>query len=345
MNKMSQMNAVIIGCGAIGPIHAEAITNSDAAHLYGVCDVLPERAEALALRYGCRAFTSYAQVLADEAVHSVHICTPHYLHAEMAVQAAAAGKQILLEKPIAMNVLEARAVSNAVRTAGVSCCAILQNRLNPCIEAAKSLIDDGSYGKLLGIKAFLTWKRTAEYYVSADWRGKWATEGGGLLINQAVHMLDLLYYLGGEVEAVKGHIDTRVLQEVIEVEDTAEATFYYKDGKRGWLYATNGYSEDSPFFIEMHLEQGVLRYIDNKLILKSNGEEQILADDMQCSKSSIGKAYWGSGHAKLIDQFYQTLAGHLGSYSSLQDAAYSMGILDAIYASSNNDRREMIELF
>ncbi|WMT39330.1 Gfo/Idh/MocA family oxidoreductase [Paenibacillus sp. D2_2] len=93
---MSQMNVVIIGCGAIGPIHAEAVTNSDAAHLYGVCDILPERAEALAQRYGCQAFTSFAQVLADEDVHSIHICTPHYLHAEMAVQAAAAGKQIVL---------------------------------------------------------------------------------------------------------------------------------------------------------------------------------------------------------------------------------------------------------
>lgn len=345
MNNMSQMNAVITGCGAIGPVHAEAVKNSDAAYLYGVCDILPERAEALAERYSCRAFTSYAQVLADEAVHSVHICTPHHLHSEMAVQAAAAGKQIVLEKPVAMNVSEARVVKAAVRTAGVSCCAILQNRLNPCIEAAKSLIDEGSYGRLLGIKGFLTWKRTAEYYGSADWRGKWLTEGGGLLINQAVHMLDLLYYLGGEVVAVKGHIDTRALQEVIEVEDTAEATFYYKDGKRGWFYATNGYSEDSPFLLEMHLEHGVLRYIDNKLILKCNGEEQILADDMHSSKSSIGKAYWGSGHAQLIDQFYQSLAGHPASYSTLQDAAYSMGILDAIYASSSQDRRETIELF
>jgi len=342
---MSQMNAVIIGCGAIGPVHAEAVKNSDAVHLYGVCDILPERAEALAQRYGCRVFTSYAQVLADEAVHSVHICTPHHLHAEMAEQAAAAGKQIVLEKPVAMNVPEARVVKTAVRTAGVSCCAILQNRLNPCIKTAKTLIDEGSYGKLLGIKGFLTWKRTAEYYSSADWRGKWATEGGGLLINQAVHMLDLLYYLGGEVEAVKGHIDTRALQEVIEVEDTAEATFYYKDGKRGWFYATNGYSEDSPFLLEMHLEHGVLRYIDNKLIFKSNGEEQILADDMNSSRNSIGKAYWGNGHARLIDQFYQSLAGHPASYSTLQDAAYSMGILDAIYASSSQDRRETIELY
>lgn len=342
---MSQINAVIIGCGAIGPVHAEAVKNSDATHLYGVCDILSERAEALAQRYGCRVFTSYAQVLADEAVHSVHICTPHHLHAEMAVQAASHGKQIVLEKPVAMNVPEARVVNDAVRTAGVSCCAILQNRLNPCIEAAKSLIDERTYGELLGIKGFLTWRRTAEYYGSADWRGKWATEGGGLLINQAVHMLDLLYYLGGEVMAVKGHIDTRALQEVIEVEDTAEATFYYRDGKRGWFYATNGYSEDSPFFLEIHLEHGVLRYIDNKLILKSHGEEQLLADDLHSSKSMVGKAYWGSGHARLIDQFYQSLAGPPASYSTLQDASYSMGILDAIYASSRNDRREMIELF
>ncbi|GAA0136000.1 Gfo/Idh/MocA family oxidoreductase [Paenibacillus sp. YSY-4.3] len=344
---MSRLNAVIIGCGAIGPIHTTAVKQSEAARLYGACDITEERAQKLAGKDECRVYTDFSQVLSDEAVHSVHICTPHHLHADMAIQAALAGKHIVLEKPVAMNVAEARLVSDAVKKAGVSCCAILQNRLNPSIKKAKELITEGTLGPMLGIKGFLTWRRTADYYQSDSWRGKWATEGGGLLINQAVHMLDLLYYLGGDVEAVRGNIDTRVLRDIIEVEDTAEATLYYKDGKVGLFYATNGHSENSPFFIEMHMEKGLLRYIDNQLVLISDGEMQLLESDINIDKSapSLGKSYWGTGHAKLIDRFYRNLAGGNDSYIALRETAYSMGLLDAIYASSRNHCRKNVELF
>ncbi|MDF2922215.1 MAG: oxidoreductase [Paenibacillaceae bacterium] len=339
---MSQMNAVIIGCGAIGPIHAAAIAQAADVQLYGVCDIIEERARALAEKYGCRSFTDLEQVLADEAVDSVHICTPHFLHAEMTARAARAGKHIVLEKPVAMSVAQARTAAEAVKAAGVSCCAILQNRLNPSVEKAKQLIEDGTYGKLLGIKGFLTWKRTAEYYQSESWRGKWETEGGGLLINQAVHMLDMLHYLGGAVQAVKGNIDTRVLEDIIEVEDTADATIYYEDGKVGLFYATNGHSMNSPFFVELHMEKGLLRYIDDQLIYKGEAGDEQLASDV---RTTLGKSYWGIGHARLIADFYRSLAGGDASYSRLQDAACSMGMLDAIYASSRNRRKQAVELF
>ncbi|MFD3258383.1 Gfo/Idh/MocA family protein [Paenibacillus lentus] len=344
---MNRVNAVIVGCGAIGPIHAAAIRQSEASELFGACDIVKERAETLAGKEDCRVYTDFKQVLSDPAVHSLHICTPHHLHAEMAIQAAEAGKHIVLEKPVAMNVAEARKVADAVKASGVACCAILQNRLNPSIEKAKELIAEGTLGRMLGIKGFLTWRRTADYYRSDSWRGKWATEGGGLLINQAVHMLDLLYYLGGEIEAVQGTIDTRVLRDIIEVEDTAEATLFYKDGKAGMFYATNGHSENSPFFIEMHMEKGLLRYMDNQLMLVSGGDVQLLESDVFSAdqQPAVGKSYWGQGHARLIDQFYRKLAYGDGSYVPLQETAYSMGLLDAIYASSRSRCKQTVELF
>lgn len=337
------VHAVIIGCGAIGPIHAAAIAKSESVKLYGVCDVIESRALALSKEYGCLAYTDLVDVLSDPEVDSVHICTPHYLHAEMAIRAAAHGKHVVLEKPVAMNVEEAKRVSAAAAAGGIQCCSILQNRLNPSIAKAKELVDGGTLGRMLGIKGFLTWKRTPEYYRSEPWRGKWETEGGGLLINQAVHMLDMMYYLGGDVDAVKGNIDTRVLEDVIEVEDTADATFYYKDGKAGFFYATNGHSMNSPFFIEMHMENGLLRYMDNQLILKGDGPDEVLAHDMA---GSIGKSYWGDGHARVIDDFYRSLAqGTGGGYIGLQEASCSMGILDAIYASSKSRRKEPVVRF
>jgi UDP-N-acetyl-2-amino-2-deoxyglucuronate dehydrogenase len=336
---MGATNAVIIGCGAIGPVHAAAIAESEDAHLYGVCDIQEERAGALARQYGIKSFTAIEQVLADPEVHTVHICTPHYLHAPMAIQAAEAGKNIVLEKPVSLSVQEARGISRAVKQAGVRCCVILQNRFNPSIEAAKERIAEGSLGQMLGIKGILTWMRTPQYYQAEAWRGKWATEGGGLLINQAVHMLDMLYYLGGEVEAVKGSMDTRVLQEVIEVEDTAEATFYYKDGKRGFFFATNGYSGNSPFYVEMHFEHGTLRYMDHQLTLHSEDRVEVLASD---KAASLGKSYWGRGHAKLIAGYYRSLASGGKHYTDLSDAASSMGLLDAVYASARSGKKEQV---
>lgn len=337
------IHAVIIGCGAIGPIHAAALAESKAAKLYGVCDIREDRAQALTEQYGCRAYTELDQVLSDPEVDSIHICTPHHLHGDMAIRAAQHGKHIVLEKPVAMNVAEAKRVDAAVSAAEVRCCAILQNRLNPSIESAKRLVEEGVYGRMLGIKGFLTWRRTPEYYRSEAWRGRWETEGGGLLINQAVHMLDMMYYLGGDVRDVKGNIDTRVLEDVIEVEDTADATFYYEDGKTGFFFATNGHSMNSPFFIEMHMEQGLLRYMDGRLILMRDEEEEILAHDR---KSSLGKSYWGSGHARVIDDFYLSLAeGRYEGYIGLKEASCSMGILDAIYASSKSRRKEAVVRF
>lgn len=338
---MDPKNAAIIGCGAIGPIHAAAITASEGANLYAVCDQIEERASVLAQKYGCKVL-SLEQILLDPKVDCVHICTPHYLHGEMAIQVAQAGKHIVLEKPVALHVKEASQVYQAVENHGVQCCVVLQNRLNPSIQMAKQYIEAGTLGKLLGIKGFLTWKRTAAYYQSESWRGKWATEGGGLLINQAVHMLDMLYYLGGEVEAVKGNIDTRVLYDTIEVEDTADATLYFKDDMVGLFYATNCNSQDSPFFIEIHLEKGLLRYMDKQLTLKTEEEEKVLVRD---DGNALGKAYWGSGHAELINCFYQNIAGCNVRYSTLRDAAYSMGLLDGIYASAKSRKKEKVEIY
>lgn len=339
---MGSKNAVIIGCGNIGPVHAAAIAESENANLYGVCDVIEERAVRLAKQYDCLSFTDMQTVLSDEKVDSVHICLPHYLHAEAAILAAKAGKHVVLEKPVALSVAEARGIRRAVEESGIRCCVILQNRLNPSVAAAKEWITGGSLGRMLGLKAFLTWKRTAEYYQAADWRGRKETEGGGLLINQAVHLLDMLYFLGGEIEAVKGNIDTRVLHNVIEVEDTADATLFYKDGKTGLFYASNCYSGDSPFFIELHFEQGVLRYMDDRLTLRKGGEEKTLAGD---KAASIGKAYWGSSHGRLIAGFYESFETGEKTYTDLSDAAYSMGLLDAIYASSASRRKEPVELY
>lgn len=326
---MKQLQCVVIGCGAIGPIHMEAIVACDAANLYGVCDILPERAQRYSQQYRCKAFSSIEEVLSDPAVDSVHICTPHYLHVPMALAAAKAEKRIVLEKPIAMNTKDAAIVAQALEN--IPCCAIFQNRYNPCVKRMKHAVDKHTYGELLGLKGILTWCRTPQYYQSADWRGKWATEGGGLVINQAVHMLDLLQFLGGGAAAIQAHYDTRVLGDVIEVEDTAEATLYLHSGKLAHFYAINTYSTNSPYDIELHFERGILRYMYGKLYLVSGDALQLLESDDNAGK---GKVYWGAGHAYVINAFYQGT-----DYTTISDALASISLVEGLYRSSRENKK------
>ena len=141
-----------------------------------------------------------------------------------------------------------------------------QNRFNPTSIKAKEIIDSGEMGKIRGVKGLVTWFRDADYYVESGWRGSFQTEGGGVLINQSIHTLDLMRWLVGEVEFIEGHVSTRALKDVIEVEDTAEATLYFKNGARGIFYATNCYTDNSPVEIEIHFDKGTLRIYDDELI-------------------------------------------------------------------------------
>ena len=166
-----------------------------------------------------------------------------------------------------------------------------------CIEKLKSILEDGSLGRPLGARGFVTWYRTMEYYEKDIWRGKWTTEGGGVLINQAIHTLDYFSYLLGKVKTVKAHMSNDSLENVIEVEDTVSARLQMESGVIGVFYATNGYMDDFPPMFEILFENGKARYIDGKLWI--NGE--IVEEDRG---KAVGKSYWGNGHEKLLRQYY-----------------------------------------
>lgn len=338
---MSKMNAVVVGCGAIGPIHMNAVHATEYAALYGVCDIEKERADRYAKEFGCKAFYSVEDVLRDQAVDSIHICTPHYLHGPMLTAAVSVGKKAVVEKPVCMNLNELREVYKTVRKMKVPVCSVIQNRLNPSIVKLKEIIDNQTYGKVKGLKGILTWNRPPEYYKSAAWRGKWDTEGGGLVINQALHTLDLLCYLGGTPEAIKASCDTRALQEYIEVEDTAEATLYLRDGILAHFYATNNYSMNSSYDIEVHMEKAWAKYMLGGLWLMETDSCKQIAHDKEMDGE---KAYWGIGHKALIDRFYTNLAGRGGAYTSFEDAFLSVALVDGLYNSARSGEKLRITL-
>ena len=290
---------VVIGVGAISENHIMPILKYSS--LYGVCDIIKERADAAAEKYNCKAFYDYNEMLGDENVTTVHICTPHFLHFPMAKAAILANKEVVLEKPAVISMDEFYKLKKL--SENKKCMITLQNRYNPCVKYVKENWDNLGLGKLIGLKGLLFWNRTKEYYKNNDWRGKYETEGGGLLINQAPHILDLLQYFGGEIENITGNSWTRFLSDTIEVEDTSEGTIYFKNGIKAFFYGTNGFCTNNCMDIELIFEKGSLRYDNNRLVKIESNEITELATDTAISGE---KSYWGAGHDDIIRHFYET---------------------------------------
>ncbi|HEY4025894.1 MAG TPA: Gfo/Idh/MocA family oxidoreductase, partial [Candidatus Dormibacteraeota bacterium] len=227
----------IIGCGVIAPFHARAVGELPNARLVAVADVIPERAGRLAAEFGAEAHTEVDALLARPDVDVVSVCVPSGLHAEIGVRAAAAGKHVVVEKPIDITLEAADRLIAACRDRGVTMTVISQNRFRPAVQRLRELIDAGRLGRLVVGDAVVKWYRSQDYYDSGDWRGTWALDGGGSLMNQGVHYTDLLQWMMGPVDRVFARCATAT-HERIEVEDVAVALLHFASGAVGVLEAS-----------------------------------------------------------------------------------------------------------
>lgn len=316
------MNSCIVGYGAIGPVHTEAVEQLDNAFLYAVCDIDRARADNAAEKYGIKAYYDFDECIKDKNIDVVHICTPHYLHCEMICKALENGKKVVVEKPAVMKRTELDLLFSKYDVTNVF--PIVQNRKNHCIEELKRIVATEDVGKLIGIKAIVTWHRDAAYYNSAEWRGTKEYEGGGVLINQAIHALDLMTYFAGAAKKVNASMKNYSLEGVIDVEDTIDACIRFENGVKGIFYATNAYCSNQPLQLELEFENRRFRYADGMLI---SGDKIICKDSTEYK----GKSYWGNGHIKALSDFYEN-----NSKMSLHSIKDTMLAMFAIYESAAN---------
>jgi UDP-N-acetyl-2-amino-2-deoxyglucuronate dehydrogenase len=225
----------IVGAGVIAQTHVQAIAALPNAHLAAVTDVRPDAGRAFAEAHGCAAEPDLATLLAREDVEVVAVCVPSGLHAEVGVQAAAAGKHLVVEKPIEVTLAAADKLINAAQAAGVALTVISQHRFDAGLVELRRLLDEGALGDLVLGEARTKWYRTQEYYDSADWRGTLAFDGGALL-NQGVHYVDLLRWCMGPVAEVTAMSATSSHQ--MEAEDTALALLRFTSGALGTIVAS-----------------------------------------------------------------------------------------------------------
>jgi len=227
----------IIGCGMISNFHARAIADTAGAQLIGVADRIPEPAAKFAQTHNCKAYESVEAMLADPAIDAVSVCTPSGAHMEPAVAVAAAGKHVIVEKPLEVTTERCDQIIEACEKSGVRLVAIFQSRFHESAMLMKQAVDEGRFGKITMGDAYVKWYRSQEYYDSGAWRGTWKLDGGGALMNQAIHTVDLLLWLMGPVVEVSAMTAT-ITHQRIEVEDVAIANLKFASGALGVIEAT-----------------------------------------------------------------------------------------------------------
>ena len=234
----------IIGCGMISRLHADALRETPGAELRGVYDPVPGRAETFSLEKGGKPHGSLEELLKDPSIDAVCICTPSGTHAGLTIQAAKAGKHVVVEKPMAITLGQLQQVEKACRENSVLLCCISQLRFTRDYRILREAVAEGKLGKLVCGDVYMKYYREPSYYAGSSWRGTLAMDGGGALMNQGIHGVDLLQSIMGPVRSVFAR--SRTLFHQIEAEDTLSAVLEYENGALGVIQATTsacpGYS-------------------------------------------------------------------------------------------------------
>ncbi len=332
---MSPIRFGIAGVGNIAPVHATAIRETAGAELVAVVDRDPDRLCAFADQEGVRCYHDYEEFLRCDDVDVVAICTPHDLHLPMTVAAAAAGKHVLCEKPMARSVAECDEMIAACEQAGVSLGVVFQSRFERLTRALKAGIEAGELGRLLWCSANTVWFRSDEYYRSAPWRGTWAHEGGGVLINQAIHTLDALLWTGGTPARVTARMGT--LNHAIEVEDAAGALLEYPDGRLGLVQAMTIAYPGYPERLEFYGTRGTAVFHKGQARLEwrlSDPKVDRMDEAEVSSGASRPMDISAAGHIALYHDFVSALAEGRSPLIDGAEGRRSVELVEAIYRSA-----------
>ena len=242
----------IVGCGMVADFHAKAIAAMKGGHLACVYSRSPKNANRVAKAHGCAAYTDYNQFLAHPGLDVVTIATPSGAHLEPAQKAAKAGKHIVCEKPLEVTLERIDRMIRVCQQNNVMLAGIFQRRFYEAVGVFKKAVDSGRLGKITLADAYIKWYRNQKYYDSGYWRGTWKLDGGGAMMNQSIHTIDLLYYLAGDVDWVCAFAD-RAIHKRIEAEDNAVAILKFKNGAMGVIEGSTSCFSPGGHPAEVHM--------------------------------------------------------------------------------------------
>ena len=331
---MEKLRVAVVGLGAISGHHIESVISLDTATLVAVCDIREDRAAAAGEKFGVSYYTDYRDVLVREDIDCIHICTPHWLHAPIAIAAFAAGKHVFTEKPMATTPEDAEAMIRAAEAAGKYLGVCFQNRYKFINAKLRELVLSGIYGKPIGGKGIVTWYRDVPYYADSGWRGSFETEGGGVLINQSIHTLDLLIWTLGDPTGIRANcgIFSELLEGNIEVEDTATAHLRFDSGATALFFASNAWKSNSPIEFEIQCENALLIATDDALTI--HHADKRVERIMDTTPKTDDKSYWGNCHSIIIEDFYAAIAEGRPFAVDGHEGIRALRVIDGIYKAS-----------
>lgn len=319
----------IVGCGVISANHIVSLLRLDNVSISALCDIDLAKAKARKDEFGldCSLYTDYIDMLETETPDAVHILTPHYLHVPMTLEALSRNVNVLLEKPMCIKEADIEKLISAERNSSARVCVSFQTRYNRTTERALAIANDD--GGATGAFGTLMWKRDDEYYASGEWRGKWDTEGGGALINQSIHTIDLLCNFLGIPEKIQSTVSTLRHSKTVEVEDSAFIIIDFANGKRGNIFATTTYSGQDTTTLHVETKNNVIEIRGSSLYVNSQK-----IDDADCDEY-MGKKCYGNSHIILIAKFYDALTSGSPMPISLESASHATKIVLSAYRSDS----------
>lgn len=331
MTPSSPLRHVVIGVGAgIYKLHEESL-KLETSELVGVCDLNAELGQQRADEAGCPFFSNHNEMLMATHPDVAVIITPHPFHAPIAIDCLNAGVHVLVEKPISVHAAEADAMIEAATKNDRLIAVNFQQRLRPEVVAMHSIIEEGTLGEIQHIHMMATWTRTASYFEFAGWRGTWKGEGGGVLMNQAPHNLDMLCYLVGQPSKVISWNRTNIHN--IETEDTVQAMLEWPNGAMGSLHVSTA-EAGTPFVLEITGTGGVLRWNKDGLSL------QKFSPDVRTHIAESDKHYAAPESETVEVELPESTGNHLAIYKNFHDAILNGGLVSA----NGVEARKSIEL-
>ena len=336
----------IIGCGVIAPSHIESYQLDPNVKVVWACDLVKAKADAIADKYGIpKRTTSAAEVFADPSVDAVSVCTSHYTHADLCVQALAAGKDVICEKALTGSPADlAKMLKAADAHPDRIFAGIFQHRYNPIFQCLHGLVAKGAFGKPISAAMQHRGLRTPAYYDSGDWRGTWDKEGGGVLINQAIHYLDLFQWVMGGVRDVEAFFTNATLRKSIETEDTIVGAVRFRNGALGTVEATNAAFVPWETTLEITGTDGAVEIRDGQ-IRKNAFRDPAFADELVAAHEAasrkiagkIGKSHYGYGHPIQIADFVKSVRTRKPPFVTVRVAAEAPALVMKFYKAARQN--------
>jgi predicted dehydrogenase len=340
------LGIAIVGAGMVARYHAQAIAATAGARLVATSRADPAKAEAAAAEFGVPCETRIEALLARPDVDAVCICTPSGAHAAQAIAAARAGKHVLVEKPMALTLADADAMIAACREAGVRLGVALQRRTEPAYQAVRRAITEGALGQLVLGLAHIPYHRTQAYYDSAAWRGTWAQDGGGALMNQGIHIADLLVWFMGDAAEVQARAAT--VAHRIEVEDDVVATVRFKTGALGSVLATTAAAPGFPHRVEVYGTRGGVQ-LEAEAVVRWEGEAAPPIDaSLKPGTAAAGAGSSPTGitataHARILADFVAAVREGRPPMVPGEEGRRSLALVLAIYEAARTGRPALVQ--